>query len=211
MREVTLRWERASLAATSMGALDNIVQRITIMGNILINEEGIRQIMLPEFREGMGPNDLNDIDFLDVEEELSEGNSGALVVFNSHPLVRLATNTENIHILVPCDYENGNFTITVRGLPTAVAGFVRLSEAIIPPASVRVRTISESKDELSTILTQRQFECFELAGKHGFYEQPKRITIQGLAEVLGIARSTYQEHLNSAEQVVLEWISQRLN
>ena len=65
MREVTLRWERASLAATSMGALDNIVQRITIMGNILINEEGIRQIMLPEFREGMGPNDLNDIDFLD--------------------------------------------------------------------------------------------------------------------------------------------------
>jgi hypothetical protein len=211
MREVTLRWERASLAATSMGALDNIVQRITIMGNILINEEGIRQIMLPEFREGMGPNDLNGIDFLDVEEELSEGNSGALVVFNSHPLVRLATNTENIHILVPCDYENGNFTITVRGLPTAVAGFVRLSEAIIPPASVRVRTISESKDELSTILTQRQFECFELAGKHGFYEQPKRITIQGLAEVLGIARSTYQEHLNSAEQVVLEWISQRLN
>jgi hypothetical protein len=211
MREVTLRWERSSLLATSMGALDEIVQRITIMGNLLINEHGIRQIAVPEFREGMGPEHLDELEFLSVEDELSTGVGGALVVFNSHPLCRLATNTENIHILVPIEYQDGNFTITIRGLPHAVAGFVRLSEAIIPPAIVRVRNIDESKDELGSLLTQRQFECFELAGKLGYYEAPKRITIQGLAEVMGIARSTYQEHLNSAEQAALGWLSQRLN
>ncbi len=211
MREVTLRWERDALAGTSLAELDEVVERLSIMGNLLITPEGIRQILSPVYREGKGPNDLDALDFLTVEQQLIEREGNAIVAFNSHPLVRLATNTENIHILVPCDFENGDFTITVRGLPKAVAGFVRLSEAIVPPASVRVKTLSDSKDDLRETFTQRQLECFELAAKHGYYETPKQITIQGLAEVMGIARSTYQEHLNAAEQLALHWLSQNMS
>ena len=211
MREVTLRWERDALAGTSLAELDEVVECLSIMGNLLITPEGIRQILSPVYREGKGPDDLDALDFLDVEQQLVEREGNAIVAFNSHPLVRLATNTENIHILVPCDFENGNFTITIRGLPKAVAAFVRLSEAIIPPASVRVKTLSDSKDDLRETLTQRQLECFELATKHGYYETPKQITIQGLAEVMGIARSTYQEHLNAAEQIALKWLSQQMS
>ncbi|MGB1588045.1 MAG: helix-turn-helix domain-containing protein [Poseidonia sp.] len=210
MREVTLRWEKAALSHTAMAALDDVVECLTIMGNLMISTDGVRQLVKPTFRDGKGPNDLDELDFFTVEQELSEREGGALVVYNTHPLVRLAANTENIHILVPCDYDNGNFTITVRGLPKAVASFVRLSEAIIPPASVRVQTLSEDKEELANLLTTRQYECFDLAAKHGFYDEPKRITIQGLAEVKGIARSTFQEHLNAAEQAVLRWASSRL-
>lgn len=210
MREVTLRWEKATLAHTAMAALDDIVERITIMGNLMISTDGVRQLLMPTFRAGKGPEDLDQIDFFKIEQVLGEREGGAIVVYNTHPLVQLAANTENIHILVPCNYENGNFTFTVRGLPKSVAGFVRMSEAIIPPASVRVQTLTETKDELTSYLTPRQLECFGLASKHGFYNEPKRITIQGLAEVMGIARSTFQEHLNSAEQAVLQWASSQL-
>jgi predicted DNA binding protein len=49
-----------------------------------------------------------------------------------------------------------------------------------------------------------------LAVKHGFYNEPKAITMQALADILGIARSTYQEHLQSAEQAVLVWAGSQL-
>lgn len=211
MREVTLHWERSALASTSMAQLDEVVERLSIMGNLLITPEGIRQILSPVYREGKGPDDLDALDFLTVEQQFIEREGNAIVAFNSHPLVRLATNTENIYILLPCEFENGNFTLTVRGLPKAVAGFVKLTEALVPPASVRVKTLADVKDNLRETFTKRQLECFELATKHGYYASPKQITIQGLAEVMGIARSTYQEHLNAAEQLALRWLSENLS
>lgn len=211
MREVTLRWEREALASTSMAALDEIVSRLTILGNLHISPEGVRQLIAPVYREGKTVDDLTAIDFIEVKEVLSEREQNAVVIFNTHPLVRMATSTQDIHILVPCAYENGEFTITVRGLPKAVAQFVRLTEAFIPPTHVKVQNIIEQIDGLAEVMTQRQLECFALAAKHGYFEEPKRITVQGLAEVMGVARSTYQEHLSSAEQAALLWMAERLD
>ena len=211
MREVTLRWEREALASTSMAALDEIVSRLSILGNLHISPDGVRQLITPVYREGKTVDDLTAIEFIEVKDVLSEREQNAVVIFNTHPLVRMATNTEDIHILVPCAYENGAFTITVRGLPKAVAQFVRLTEAFIPPTHVKVQNITEQVDGLAEVMTQRQLECFALAAKHGYFEEPKRITVQGLAEVMGVARSTYQEHLSSAEQAALLWMAQRLD
>ena len=49
-----------------------------------------------------------------------------------------------------------------------------------------------------------------LALKHGYYDEPKAITMQALADILNIARSTFQEHLQSAEQAVLIWAGEQL-
>ena len=40
MREVTLSWDREALAHTSMAQLDEVVDRLSIMGNLLITPEG---------------------------------------------------------------------------------------------------------------------------------------------------------------------------
>lgn len=211
MREVTLSWGRDALSHTSLAQLDEVVERLAIMGNLLITSEGVRQIVVPVYREGKGVEDLTKIDFIDVEELVNERDGDALVVWNTHPLVCLASSTENVHVLVPSEFVNGGIDITIRGLPKAVADFVRLSQAFIPPGNVKVRDITEQKDILSELLTQRQIECFQLAARYGYYEEPKAITIQALAEIMDIARSTYQEHLQSAEQTVLRWVSQQQN
>jgi predicted DNA binding protein len=78
-----------------------------------------------------------------------------------------------------------------------------------PPASINVRDVIEERAGLSDVLTPRQFECFQLAVKHGFYNEPKEITLQGLSQVMDIARSTFQEHLQSAEQTVLRWVGEQ--
>ena len=211
MREVTLSWERDALAHTSLAQLDEVVERLAIMGNLLITSEGVRQIVVPVYRDGKGVEDLANIDFIDVEEQVNERDSDALVVWNTHPLVCLASATENVHVLVPSEFVDGGIDITIRGLPKAVADFVRLSKAFIPPGNVKVRDITDQKDTLAELLTQRQHECFKLAAQYGYYEEPKAITMQALAEIMDIARSTYQEHLQSAEQAVLRWVSQQQN
>jgi hypothetical protein len=211
MREVTMAWNRADLARTPMAALDDIVQRLSITGNLLINSEGVRQLLAPVYREGKGVDDLGALPFLEVEQVLNKNGGDALVAFNTHPLVRLATTTENIHILVPCLYEDGGFTLTIRGLPDAVARFVRLSKTLIPPSTVTVQHLEKKLEGFKDHLTPRQLECFLLAAQHGYYDDPKRITMQGLAEVKGIARSTFQEHLNMAEQTALKWVAEQMN
>lgn len=211
MREVTMAWNRADLAGTPMADLDDIVQRLSITGNLLINSEGVRQLLAPVYREGKGVDDLGALPFLEVEQVLNKNGGDALVAFNTHPLVRLATTTENIHILVPCLYEDGGFTLTIRGLPDAVARFVRLSKTLIPPSTVTVQHLEKKLEGFKDHLTPRQLECFLLAAQHGYYDDPKRITMQGLAEVKGIARSTFQEHLNMAEQTALKWVAEQMN
>ena len=54
MREVTLSWERDALAHTSLAQLDEVVERLAIMGNLLITSEGVRQIVVPVYRDGKG-------------------------------------------------------------------------------------------------------------------------------------------------------------
>ena len=50
MREVTLSWGRDALSHTSLAQLDEVVERLAIMGNLLITSEGVRQIVVPVYR-----------------------------------------------------------------------------------------------------------------------------------------------------------------
>ena len=210
MREVSVSWDREALANTDLALLGDVVQRLSFIGNLLITPEGVRQIILPVFKEGKSAKDLEAIPYITVEQEVNEREGGALVIWNTHALVCLASTTENIYIMLPTEFENGTLTLTFRGIPQAISSFVKLSKVFLPPADIRVRSISEEGNSLADVLSQRQHECYSLAIQHGYYNEPKSITIQALADILGIARSTYQEHLQTAEAVVLKWAGDQL-
>lgn len=55
----------------------------------------------------------------------------------------------------------------------------------------------------SDLLTDRQMEVFDLACRNGYYEEPKRISIEELATELGISPSTCAELLRKAERKLL--------
>lgn len=210
MREVALTWEEASLAETDLAELLDVVENFNIVANLLITKEGVRQVILPTYKQGKTAEDLDRVSYLTVEQSFSDREEGALVVWNTHALVCLASATDNIHVMPPATLEEGKLTLTVRGLPEAIATFVKMSKVFFPPASVRVSDIRAHESGLEQALTPRQLECYALAVKHGFYQEPKTITIQALADLLGIARSTFQEHLQSAEHAVLVWAGDQL-
>ncbi|MBU0532345.1 helix-turn-helix domain-containing protein [Candidatus Micrarchaeota archaeon] len=53
------------------------------------------------------------------------------------------------------------------------------------------------------LLSEKQLEVFRLACDYGYYEIPKMVTIEQLAERTGIAPSTLAEHLRKAETKLL--------
>lgn len=63
--------------------------------------------------------------------------------------------------------------------------------------------VNVSLSSLTGQLTPRQLEALLLAVKHGYFETPRRVEAEDLAEQLGIGRSTFQEHLRKAEQALL--------
>ncbi len=53
------------------------------------------------------------------------------------------------------------------------------------------------------LLTSKQLEVFQLACDYGYYEVPKKISIEELAEKLDLSPSTLAEHLRKAEAKLL--------
>lgn len=63
-------------------------------------------------------------------------------------------------------------------------------------------------DRLFDGLTDRQLAALRLALDNGYYEQPRKASISGLAKQTSVARSTFEEHLRKAENKVLVNVGQ---
>jgi len=59
-------------------------------------------------------------------------------------------------------------------------------------------------------LTDKQKDAIEIAINSGYYEYPKRIKMEKLAKIMGIAYSTYQAHLKKAEGRLVPYIYEEL-
>ena len=59
----------------------------------------------------------------------------------------------------------------------------------------------------SELLTPRQYELFDLACRYGYYEEPKKISLQELGAKLGIGESTAAELLRKAEKKLMPIMS----
>ena len=59
-------------------------------------------------------------------------------------------------------------------------------------------------------VTKNQKASMELAINKGYYDYPKKITMEELADLQDISYSTYQEHLKKAESKILPFIYKQL-
>lgn len=57
----------------------------------------------------------------------------------------------------------------------------------------------------------KQKEAIELAVKHGYYEYPRRIDLEKLAEIAKVKRQTYQENLRRAERKLIPFLTESLS
>lgn len=103
----------------------------------------------------------------------------------------------------PITFDGDRMCVTLIGLDTGLRSVLQtLPDAI----DVSVRDAGDydpGTDDLLSPLTDRQLEVFGTAIEHGYYEVPRRATHQDIADELGCAPSTIDEHLRKAESSVI--------
>jgi len=211
VREVQLKWSPETIDFSDIGLITKVARKFEVVAHLEVTKTGVRQLVSIAFHEEMGPSDLGDIDYLDVEGPLNPypipeaGGEGYIVVWNRHPLSVAAINFDSLHVIPPYVIGEEGVQITIRGLPEGVSGFLKAARAMLPPDNVNVVDISEIEDTITQILTPKQLEVAVFAVQAGFYENPRKISKKELSELTEIPRSTLQEHLAKAEAALIEW------
>ena len=71
MREVQLKWNADSILSSDMGLITQVAAVFEVVAHLEVTKIGVRQLVKITFKEGMGPKDLNEISYLEVEGPLN--------------------------------------------------------------------------------------------------------------------------------------------
>lgn len=104
----------------------------------------------------------------------------------------------------PLEYRPDNtLRLTMIGEDEALR---RTFDSLVEVVDVSLEETGEYHPELGdpvSLLTDRQHQILQLAVDHGYYEVPRQVTHQELAENVGLSQSTVAEHLQKIEALVL--------
>lgn len=70
----------------------------------------------------------------------------------------------------------------------------------------RITPSTSEWNELFQSLPDRQRHVLSVAYDEGYFEQPRQITHQGLADQIGIAKTTVSHHLRQAEESIMSFL-----
>ena len=140
----------------------------------------------------------DDVEVLHMERRM--GTDCVADVFYDHDCVPHVTDVREDSILItvhPCDRSMIPELISGLGdvgYPSRVDRIVRIDEEVLgtPPVLCDF-----------SLLTEKQQEALVLAVQQGYYEQPRRATLEDLAEELDVGKSAVSHRLKAAEAKII--------
>jgi DNA-binding CsgD family transcriptional regulator len=106
-------------------------------------------------------------------------------------------------IVPPLSFVEGGLRITIVGTHEMLQ---QALEELPEETHISVEQVGEYSPDgrnVLSLLTDRQLEVFETAVASGYYEVPRQATHEDIADGLGCAPSTVDEHLRKAESRIL--------
>lgn len=136
-----------------------------------------------------------------------------LVEFDPAPGMRSAFTDRGFMHYGPSQHENGRerrSLLTISDRQTVHQALNDIEESYDADIDIERLTTSHTpsgmRDLPSDGLSPRQREAFQLARARGYYEYPRNVTAQELADDLGVSRTTFLEHIRKAERELLSGI-----
>jgi predicted DNA binding protein len=133
-----------------------------------------------------------------VQAEATDGGTTLLDIAHEHTLI----------IDTPLEFTEEGLRATLVGthenLRVALGDIPNGMDVSVDSAG----TYALGSEDLLSPLTDRQLEVFETAVEEGYYDVPRKATHKDIAENLGCAPSTVDEHLRKAESRVVTGLIQ---
>jgi len=145
-----------------------------------------------------------------VRDEGNE-NRTTLVIDTPKPVTRMLGKIEEagMTLLPPIVWQDGKVRLRLLALCEVDPVKVR---SVLPGAILEAKSSLGPREidaELSSSglllpsLTKKQAKAVLAALESGYYESPRRVTTEDVAVSLGVARSTFEEHLKAAESKII--------
>ena len=169
-----------------------------------VKKAGVFKVKL---KEGFEISDLIDPKMGTIEP-LEEEN-GVITCFIKAQVDGLPTgliksiNFDNMLISLPLYLSPEKFIVSFLGTSDSIKAYLNLLKSFEISYKAAIQTPDQFQGDLSC-LTNRQKEVMLAARKFGYYDYPRRISSQELAEKLGISKSTMLEHLRKAEKRMID-------
>ena len=195
------------MAGTGIDDLLVPCSTLEVVAHLSLTETGVRQLVRCDFREGFGPEDLSNSQYMTFETVLHpENESSSVVVFNTHPLAVASNVFPDVSVIPPYTFSEDGLSISLRGLPNGISNFLSMAREIMPPPNIKVVNEDEGEIKPRDLIGERQWEVVQAAVQWGYYDDPKGVSMRQMAERLKMARSTIGEHLHNAESTMIRWL-----
>ena len=114
--------------------------------------------------------------------------------------VELRPGSERLAVTVQLSYETEvrEYVDTVTDALEAVDLVAKHSQSVDPGTDGRLATAVDDR------LTDRQRQALQTAFHAGYFDVPRRTDARSVAAAIGVAQSTFSQHLRTAEQKLLE-------
>lgn len=136
-----------------------------------------------------------------------EVNGDFIIGIIKEPSISKAFYNKDIFHLAPIIISEGKETMTLgsfrkESLVNAIRVFEKLHNANVSYIQQKkIKSISVMKEHPD--LTNKQKEAMALAIKHGYYDYPRKISIEKLARLSSLSFSTFHAHLRKAEHKLM--------
>lgn len=212
-----LKWSRENLARSSISDFVDAIESSESIHTLSYSpdEKAMTQLHKIVFREGMRErclnNEIDNFEFLTLHAEEEEEGVEYWSIKCSDKLASVGPD------ILEASVSNGSFLCSthlelhIRGSPTAVRELIGRLHDWHPYDQLLINSHDINNSESGLKLTQKQLKVFEAAWAHGYFEIPRRITIEGLRDVLNLSTSTIGTHLRKIEYRMANSFHRRLN
>lgn len=147
--------------------------------------------------------DMTDHDTLESVELLEHHGNTAMVQFRTgEPMLLFAARGSGLPVEMPFDIQDGDATWEITTTRETLSELVTKLDAFGIP--FEVEELRERVDAPESPLTERQWRLVSEAVERGYYDTPRGTTLTGLADAVGIAKSTCSETLHRAEERIVK-------
>lgn len=133
-----------------------------------------------------------------VQADAAESGNALLEVAHRHALI----------IDTPLEFADDTVRATLVGTQENLREVFGTLPEVLEFSVENAGTYVPGGEEILSPLTDRQLEVFETAVQEGYYDVPRRATHKDIADNLGCAPSTVDEHLRKAESRVVSGLIQ---
>jgi predicted DNA binding protein len=206
MRKLTIEMVPDEIYAEVMREEFQKIESYEILEALKINyEEGICvDLIQVNLRPGIIIDDVKSIDKMEVISVIkSEGNKHTCLAkyFETEENMDKFRETDlDLIQSTPTILAEDKITVTMMGENENLNKFIEMLKrngATI--LNMKITKAAYQKHNILNVLTEKQRNILITAHKHGYYDYPKRINSQQLADKVDIGKATLVQHLRKAE------------